>query len=86
MTPLDVLKSAEQIPGPTTKKLEVIAKRFDVYISLGMAERDGDQYHIAQILVGPQGYLGKYRKFHPTAGEQACGFSAGQSFPTWGKS
>jgi predicted amidohydrolase len=79
----DVLEFAERIPGPTTKRLEAIAKRLDVYISVGMAERDGDQHHIAHVLVGPGGYLGKYRKFHPTGGEQACGFAAGESFPTW---
>ncbi|MDP6556200.1 MAG: carbon-nitrogen hydrolase family protein [Pirellulaceae bacterium] len=82
-THADVLRSAEEIPGPTTKKLEGIAKRLDVYISVGMVERDGDGHHIAQILVGPQGYLGKYRKNHPTGGEQACGFAPGKSFPTW---
>ena len=79
----DVLKSAEEIPGPTTKKLEAIAKRLNVFISVGMAERDGERHHITQILVGPQGYLGKYRKNHPTGGEQVCGFAPGKSFPTW---
>ena len=79
----DVLKAAEEIPGPTTLKLEAIAKRLNVYISVGMAEREGERHHIAQILVGPKGYLGKYRKNHPTGGEQACGFAPGTSFPTW---
>ncbi|MCZ6852868.1 MAG: carbon-nitrogen hydrolase family protein [Gammaproteobacteria bacterium] len=82
-THAEVLRSAEEIPGPTTKKLEAIAKRLDVYISVGMAERDGKRHHITQLLVGPQGYLGKYRKNHPTGGEQACGFAPGTSFPTW---
>ena len=79
----DVLLHAEKIPGPTTTKLETIARRFDVYISAGMAEQDDDHFHITQLLVGPQGYLGKYRKNHPTGGEQACGFLPGESFPTW---
>jgi predicted amidohydrolase len=79
----DVLKAAEPIPGPTTKRLEEVSKRFNVYISAGMAERDGEQHHIAQVLVGPDGYLGKFRKFHPTQGEQSCGFAPGKSFPTW---
>ena len=79
----DVLGYAEEIPGPTTVKLAALAKRLDVFISVGMAERNGDRHHIAQVLVGPQGYLGKYRKHHPTGGEQACGFVPGRSFPTW---
>ena len=36
----DVLKVAEEIPGPVTRTLEAIARRLDVYISVGMAERD----------------------------------------------
>jgi predicted amidohydrolase len=82
-TDKDVLLHAEEIPGPTTTKLEAIAQRLNVYISAGMAERDGDSFYITQLLVGPQGYLGKYRKNHPTGGEQACGFLPGESFPTW---
>ena len=82
-TDAEVLKSAEAIPGPATAKLEALAKRLDVFISVGMAERDGERHHIAQLLVGPRGYWGKYRQYHPTDGEQACGFAPGQSFPTW---
>ena len=78
-----VLDAAEPIPGPTTRKLEAVARRLNVFVSVGMAEKDGDQHHIAQILVGPDGYLGKYRKYHPTGPEQSCGFLPGQSFQTW---
>lgn len=82
-THAEVLRSAEVVPGPTIKKLAAIAKRLDVYISVGIAERDGERHHIAQVLVGPEGYMGKYRKHHPTDGEQVCGFAPGRSFPTW---
>jgi predicted amidohydrolase len=82
-THADVLKAAQEIPGPATRKLEALARRLDVYISAGLAERDGEQHYIAQVLVGPQGYMGKYRKHHPTNPEQACGFSPGGPFPTW---
>jgi predicted amidohydrolase len=78
-----ILQSAEEIPGPVTKELESLAKRLGVYISVGMAERDGPRHHIAQVLVGPSGYLGKYRKHHPTGPEQSCGFAPGEAFPTW---
>ena len=79
----DVLKVAEEIPGPSTRKLEVIAERLNIYISMGMAEREDDRHYIAQILVGPEGYLGKYRKNHVTEGERTCGFLPGKTFPTW---
>ena len=78
-----VLDAAEPIPGPTTKKVEAVARRLNVFLSVGMAEQGGDQHHIAQILVGPDGYLGKYRKYHPTGPEKSCGFVPGESFQTW---
>ena len=48
-----------------------------------MAERDRSRYHISQIVVGPEGYVGTYRKSFPTGSEQSCGFEAGDSYPTW---
>ena len=79
----DIQKSAEPIPGPVTERLARIAAQRNVYISAGMAERDGEKTYIAQIVVGPKGYLGKYRKCFPTPAERACGFSPGQEYPTW---
>ena len=82
-----ILKVAEPIPGPSTKFFEEIAREHNLFISLGMAEKtsekDGAQHYIAQVLIGPDGYLGKYRKYHPTGGEERCGFSPGKKFPTW---
>jgi len=77
------LEAAEEIPGPLTRKLAAVAKRLNVYISVGVAERELQAHYITQIVVGPAGYLGKFRKNHPTPGEQACGFTPGNSFPTW---
>jgi len=48
-----------------------------------MAEKAGDTHHIAQVLIGPTGYIGKYRKHFPTGSEQKCGFSPGQAFGVW---
>lgn len=82
-THADVLKAAQPIPGPASERLVEIARRHNVYISAGMAERDEARHHIAQIVVGPTGYLGKYRKCFPTGTEQACGFIPGHDYPTW---
>jgi predicted amidohydrolase len=79
----DILKSAEPVPGPTSDRLAQIAERYNVFISAGMAERNGERHHITQILVGPEGYLGKYRKCFPVGVEQACGFAPGDAYPTW---
>lgn len=78
-----ILEAAEKIPGPVTEELCRIAAECDVYVSAGMPEKAGSKYHIGQIVVGPGGYLGKYRKYHPTGSEEAAGFSPGKSFPTF---
>ena len=82
-TEKEILDVTEEIPGPSTKKLEAIARSHDVYLSVGMAEKAGETYHIAQAVIGPDGYIGKYRKHHPTGTEQNCGFSPGEEFPVF---
>jgi len=82
-TAKEILDVAEEIPGPSTAKLEAIARSHNVYLSAGMAEKDGEKYHIAQAVIGPDGYIGKYRKYHPTGTEQKCGFSLGEEFPVF---
>ena len=82
-TEKEILDVAEEIPGPSTARLESIARSHDVYLSVGMAEKDGEKYHIAQAIIGPDGYIGKYRKYHPTDPERECGFSPGEEFPVF---
>jgi len=82
-TEKEILDVAEEIPGPSTNKLEAIARSHDVYLSVGMAEKAGEKYHIAQAVIGPEGYIGKYRKHHPTGTEQKCGFLPGEQFPVF---
>jgi predicted amidohydrolase len=56
---------AEPIPkGPTAKELEEIAKKRNVYIVSGICERDGINLFNAAVFIGPEGYIGKYRKNH----------------------
>ncbi|MDE2344775.1 MAG: nitrilase family protein [Betaproteobacteria bacterium] len=56
---------AEPIPdGPTVRSWEAAAASHDVYIAAGIAERDGDSLYNAAVLIGPSGYIGKFRKVH----------------------
>lgn len=56
---------AEPIPdGESTRAWIELAQRLRVYIVAGIAERDGDRMYNAAVLVGPQGYVGTYRKLH----------------------
>ena len=58
---------AEVVPGPATGALEALARQSPIYVVAGLLEVDpvsGFLYNTA-VLVGPEGYLGKYRKTHP---------------------
>lgn len=56
---------AESIPdGPSTRAWIETAIRRKVHIVAGIAERDGNSLYNSAIVVGPEGYIGKYRKLH----------------------
>lgn len=56
----------DTIPGLTTAQFAEIAKKYNTYIVIGMAEVDLETglYYNSSALVGPNGYIGKYRKIH----------------------
>lgn len=56
----------DTIPGITTAQFAQIAKEYNTYIVIGMAEHDltSGLYYNSAALVGPEGYIGKYRKIH----------------------
>lgn len=56
---------AEKIPdGKTTKEWIRIAKENNVFLVGGLTEKDGPEFYDSSILVGPKGFIGKYRKTH----------------------
>src|SRR3989339_1099786 len=62
----EVSELSENIPGgPFTQGLINIAKNRNMYIACGLAEKAGGaKCYNSAVLVGPKGYLGKYRKAH----------------------
>ncbi|MDR1894540.1 MAG: nitrilase family protein [Spirochaetales bacterium] len=61
----EVAGMAEEIPqGKTVKAWEAAAREKDVYIVCGILEREGDLFYNSAVLVGPRGYIGKFRKMH----------------------
>lgn len=44
--------------------LQAQCQRYDIHIVAGFNERDGDCLYNSAVLVGPLGYVGKYRKLH----------------------
>lgn len=56
---------AELIPeGPSMQAWLDFARKHQVYLAAGLAERDGVQLFDSAVLVGPGGFIGKYRKAH----------------------
>ena len=62
-----IYELAETIPGHSMTVLEKIAKKTGTYIVFGMPELSGKTQatvYNAAVLVGPDGFVGKYRKMY----------------------
>jgi len=56
---------AERVPcGSTTEALVEHATRMGCHIVAGLPEIDGDNVYNSAVLVGPDGFLARYRKVH----------------------
>jgi predicted amidohydrolase len=56
---------AEPVPdGQTTRTLMQLARDHRVHLVAGVPERQGNRYFNSAVLVGPQGFVGAYRKIH----------------------
>jgi len=56
---------AEEIPnGPTCQEWLSVCQEEKVYLCAGIAERDKGKYYDSAVLIGPGGFIGKYRKTH----------------------
>jgi predicted amidohydrolase len=63
-----VYELAEPIPsGPSVRQIADIAKRENAYVIFGVIEQSakaGAVLHNTAVLVGPEGFIGKYQKMH----------------------
>lgn len=56
---------AEPVPdGPSVGKLIDMARKHRMVLSAGLSEKEREIVYNAQVLVGPEGYIGKQRKLH----------------------
>lgn len=66
--------NAVAVPGPDMDSLADLSKELDVYLSIGVTEKNGNgldgTLHCTNLFFGPQGYLGRHRKLKPTAAER----------------
>jgi predicted amidohydrolase len=56
----------DTIPGVTTSRFETVAKQYQAYLVIGMPEVDEATglYYNSAAIIGPEGYIGTYRKIH----------------------
>lgn len=74
---------AEPVPsGPTCTAWAQAAAERDVYIVAGIAEVDGIMLHDTAVLIGPEGYIGRYRKTHLWNREKLV-FTPGNEYPVF---
>lgn len=74
---------AESIPdGPSTKRLIDLAKKYRLVLSVGLSEKEHDIVFNAQVLVGPEGYIGKQRKLHMSRDETLF-YKGGRDIPVF---
>ncbi len=55
---------AEEVPGPSTEKLQAAARRVNCTVVVGLLERAGDQIFNSAAVITPESILGTYRKLH----------------------
>lgn len=77
-------ENAELVPGPSTTLIEGWAREYDIHVVFGLVERDESSdpplLYNTVVLVGPQGYIGKYRKVHLPVEEQIY-YQCGSDWP-----
>ena len=62
-----IYELAETVPGPSTTAIEKIARKTKTYIVFGMpelSEKTQATIFNTAVLVGPEGFIGKYRKMY----------------------
>ena len=82
----------DTVPGKGTEAIAAICAKHDCYVAIGIAEIDPatDLTYNTGALVGPRGYIGKYRKNGLTPAT-SCGSPPGtpairSSTPSWARS
>lgn len=61
----EAYEHAEPVPdGPTCARWSQLAAERDLYIVSGITEADGVDLYDTAVLIGPEGYIGRYRKTH----------------------
>ena len=78
-------KDSDTIPGKVTAAMEKITKKYNNYVVVGLYENDPvtGLTHNAAALIGPKGYIGKYRKNQIPAGDFDTATPGNLGFPVF---
>ena len=63
----EIYELAEKIPGPSTSIIEKLAKEIGIHVIFGMpelSEKTEATVYNSAVLIGPEGFIGKYRKMY----------------------
>jgi predicted amidohydrolase len=72
---------AELVPGGmTTHFLISLAKKYNAHFIAGLVEIEDDRIYNSSVILGPKGFIGRYRKIHLFDTEKAC-FHGGTEAP-----
>jgi len=78
-------ESSVEVPGEAFDELAATAREAEVYLAIGVIEREGGTLYCSVLFFAPDGeYLGKHRKLVPTASERLIwGQGDGSTMPVF---
>jgi predicted amidohydrolase len=75
---------AEPLPGPTSEKLGLLARKRSAWIVAGLYEKEGPAVYNTAILIDRSGRLaGRYRKVYIPREEMEAGIAPGNDYPVF---
>lgn len=77
--------SGVDVPGPAVNELAQTARENQIYLVIGIVEREGGTLYCCVLFFAPDGsFLGKHRKIMPTGSERLVwGFGDGSTMPVF---
>lgn len=61
----EAFKLSEEVPaGPTCQAWIKVAMEHGLHIVAGINEREGQALYNSSVVIGPEGYIGTFRKVH----------------------
>lgn len=78
-------ESSVEVPGPAVEQMAAAARDNDVFLVVGVVEREGGTLYCTVLFFAANGsYLGKHRKVMPTGSERLVwGFGDGSTMPVF---